>query len=402
VNIVLGQQKGFSWAAVAGAAVTAGVTQAINAGLSGTPGEPGYTAQPTPINAAVAALAGGLAGGVVRAVLSGGRINFAQIAADAFGNALGTFIGMSIAQNIGQQPGVLRQAQADATPAPAAASIEQPMALGALAFADDEPPLVRFAYADDEPSGPLVHLAQANTGTMNDAAPIGAPVYGRPEDYGLEPGSVITSWELGPNGPRPSTYSRPGSPMVIIIYGTQGVPIPGPEVTPAPTPEPDSVPAPGPGVAGPGPAAAGPAAGNAVPDPVATPDWLWQMSVPQVVGGTPTATGAPSGIPVAGVPSPATTGAPVFPSGMALPGNLALAGFGGSQFERPSGVEVVGSLGLSTWDAFQRLAYSNRSAAISQNALAFIDGPARTAIRKPPRPGRGGPPVRPGQGEGGC
>src|SRR5262249_4314448 len=104
VGILLGQQKQFSWTAAAGAAVTAAGTQAI------TPGNPRAAPAAQPASAATTAaatLVGGVAGGLVRAVLSGGKINFAQIAADAFGNALGTYIGMSIVENIGQQQAAL-------------------------------------------------------------------------------------------------------------------------------------------------------------------------------------------------------------------------------------------------------------------------------------------------------
>jgi hypothetical protein len=107
VSIALGQQKAFSWAAVAGAAVSAGVTQVVSGGdLLGS-----TTASPNPL----ATLAGNLAGGVVRAALSGGKVNFVDIAADAFGNALGTAIGQSITQNMGQQRQQLQNAYAQAT-----------------------------------------------------------------------------------------------------------------------------------------------------------------------------------------------------------------------------------------------------------------------------------------------
>jgi YD repeat-containing protein len=100
VAIIVGTQKSFSWAALAGAAVTGAVTGALG-GPTTSSGQYNFAA----------GFAGNLAGGVVRAALQGGKIDFAMIAADAFGNALGTAIGTSIAQNMGQQAQQLAQAQ---------------------------------------------------------------------------------------------------------------------------------------------------------------------------------------------------------------------------------------------------------------------------------------------------
>jgi YD repeat-containing protein len=83
VGILLGQQRKFSWASVAGAAIGAAVT----AELSLKPGTPGAQAQNFAAN-----FLGSFTGGVARSVLSGGKINVANIAADAFGNALGSAI----------------------------------------------------------------------------------------------------------------------------------------------------------------------------------------------------------------------------------------------------------------------------------------------------------------------
>jgi LysM repeat protein len=118
VGILLGQQHSFSWASVAGAAVSAAVTQTLSGNPLGSSGESAAAQPASAATTAIATFVGGMAGGLTRAVLSGGRINFAQIAADSFGNALGTYIGMSIAENIGQQQAALRQAQEDAKPEP--------------------------------------------------------------------------------------------------------------------------------------------------------------------------------------------------------------------------------------------------------------------------------------------
>ncbi len=89
VGILTGQQHGFSWAAVAGSAVSAAVTQGLTTESGSSSGDPVTAKLGMGSGSPVAALVGGIAGGVVSQVLSGGRVNFAQIAADSFGNVLG-------------------------------------------------------------------------------------------------------------------------------------------------------------------------------------------------------------------------------------------------------------------------------------------------------------------------
>jgi hypothetical protein len=83
VNIATGQQDRFSWSAVAASAIAApiavGVTQDA---LAGNP-------NPTSGDLFAARMAGAVTGAVWRTVLQGGTMNYTNIAADAFGNALG-------------------------------------------------------------------------------------------------------------------------------------------------------------------------------------------------------------------------------------------------------------------------------------------------------------------------
>jgi hypothetical protein len=97
VAVSVGLQKSFSWAAVAGAAVGAGV-----GGEAGQ--DRGTIGGSTLAGQLVAGTAGGLAGGITAAALEGGRINPGQIAADAFGNALGNAIASEIEATPPQAP----------------------------------------------------------------------------------------------------------------------------------------------------------------------------------------------------------------------------------------------------------------------------------------------------------
>ncbi len=98
INIVTGQQDRFDWAGVAVAAIAAPITNNINAAIVG----PGKLFEKGTFGGD---LAGGLVGGAVsqgtRILVTGkGKMQWGQIAADAFGNAIGN----SIVRSLKPQP----------------------------------------------------------------------------------------------------------------------------------------------------------------------------------------------------------------------------------------------------------------------------------------------------------
>lgn len=94
IAVAIGLQDHFSWSSVAASAVGAGVGAAVSNGLGSSLGNSGFG------QFATRAISG-FAGGVTTAALRGGRVNVTQVAADAFGNALG----QSIAESSGQATG---------------------------------------------------------------------------------------------------------------------------------------------------------------------------------------------------------------------------------------------------------------------------------------------------------
>lgn len=76
IGVLIGAQKEFSWVGVAASAIGAGVSQAVGRLDFGG-------------NTFARDLTAGLASGAARQVVSGGKANWANVAADAFGNALG-------------------------------------------------------------------------------------------------------------------------------------------------------------------------------------------------------------------------------------------------------------------------------------------------------------------------
>src|SRR5262249_558397 len=85
VNIVLGQQKSFSWTGLAGAAVGGAVGGAVK-DMNIMPGGDSIEGK------FASKFLMGVGSGVLKAVASGGKVDMAQIAADSFGNALGNAI----------------------------------------------------------------------------------------------------------------------------------------------------------------------------------------------------------------------------------------------------------------------------------------------------------------------
>jgi hypothetical protein len=94
IGVAVGLQDHFSWTGVAASAIGAGVGAAVgNAGPS--------MFGSSPMGQFATRVTAGLAAGTTTAVLRGGKINAAMIAADAFGNALGS----SLSAANGQQTG---------------------------------------------------------------------------------------------------------------------------------------------------------------------------------------------------------------------------------------------------------------------------------------------------------
>ncbi|WP_194793011.1 LysM peptidoglycan-binding domain-containing protein [Caenimonas koreensis] len=100
VGIAVGLQRSFNWVGVAAAAAGAGVGQAVGAALAGDAVPADGVGPVRPAAFADMGFAGGVmrggissfAGGLTTAVARGGRVSVQQIAADAFGNALGESI----------------------------------------------------------------------------------------------------------------------------------------------------------------------------------------------------------------------------------------------------------------------------------------------------------------------
>lgn len=89
IAVVTGLQDRFSWKSVAASAVSAGISQGLNAAMDYYPGQSG--AQFDLGKSLISGLGGSLAGQVAR----GGRVNAATLASDAFGNVLGDSISTS-------------------------------------------------------------------------------------------------------------------------------------------------------------------------------------------------------------------------------------------------------------------------------------------------------------------
>nr|WP_314623084.1 LysM peptidoglycan-binding domain-containing protein [uncultured Noviherbaspirillum sp.] len=85
IGVATGLQEKFSWTSVAAAGIGSGVGQLTGHALQNTAFENVFGRYGV-------ALASGFAGGAAAAVARGGRISVAQIAADAFGNAIGSSI----------------------------------------------------------------------------------------------------------------------------------------------------------------------------------------------------------------------------------------------------------------------------------------------------------------------
>ncbi|MFV8603981.1 LysM peptidoglycan-binding domain-containing protein [Ralstonia pseudosolanacearum] len=102
IAVAVGLQDHFSWQSVAASAVAGGVGAAVGGMASSALGGSGLSAG---VQRAVAGTVAGLAAGTTAAVMRGGRVEIAQIAADAFGNALGS----SLAEANSAPPDVLGQ-----------------------------------------------------------------------------------------------------------------------------------------------------------------------------------------------------------------------------------------------------------------------------------------------------
>jgi hypothetical protein len=105
VNLLTGVQKKFDWRGLAAAAVSAPIAGAISQNLNSA----GFA------GAVLGRTASGIVTAVTQAAFHGGKANFANIAADAFGNTLGWAI-VDQAQLGWQQSQRLLNARAEATP----------------------------------------------------------------------------------------------------------------------------------------------------------------------------------------------------------------------------------------------------------------------------------------------
>jgi LysM repeat protein len=93
IGVATGLQKSFSWHSVAASAVGAGVGQQVGSAFNGTNTDP-----------FVARLVTGLAAGGAAAIASGGRVAVQQVAADAFGNAIGSSLADQSSSGSGSMP----------------------------------------------------------------------------------------------------------------------------------------------------------------------------------------------------------------------------------------------------------------------------------------------------------
>ncbi|MBK9445113.1 MAG: hypothetical protein IPO00_02815 [Betaproteobacteria bacterium] len=90
LGIAVGAQKSFSWAGVAAAGVGSGVGHGVGLLTKGID------------SSLVRGTLSGLANSAARAAVSGGRVNWGSVAADAFGNALGNYLVDSIGREAQQ------------------------------------------------------------------------------------------------------------------------------------------------------------------------------------------------------------------------------------------------------------------------------------------------------------
>ncbi|MFV0675564.1 Ig-like domain repeat protein [Variovorax sp. tm] len=97
IAVATGLQDKFSWKSVAASAVSAGISQGLNAAMDYRPGQLGVQFD------LGKSLISGLGGSLVAQVVRGGRVNAATLASDAFGNALGDSI--AAANTNGSIPG---------------------------------------------------------------------------------------------------------------------------------------------------------------------------------------------------------------------------------------------------------------------------------------------------------
>ena len=107
LRIAIGEQQSFNWRELAGSAAGAGIGEGVTAGI-------GADLKTSELNAVsqkiISGTVGGFAGGVTAAVTRGGKWSVAAVAADAFGNAIGSSFtesstGVSSAMPVGDRLG---------------------------------------------------------------------------------------------------------------------------------------------------------------------------------------------------------------------------------------------------------------------------------------------------------
>ncbi len=97
LNIITGQQDKFSWKAVAASAIAAPISNFVG----GSVGNSDLFKNDVRLGHLAGQFSAGLTSGVIRQAIAG-RVDFMNVAADAFGNALGNALGYSIAGGSGK------------------------------------------------------------------------------------------------------------------------------------------------------------------------------------------------------------------------------------------------------------------------------------------------------------
>ncbi len=113
IAVAVGLQEHFSWQSVAASAVAGGVGAAVGGMASGALAGSGLNAG---VQRVLAGTVAGIAAGTTAAVMRGGRVEIAQIAADAFGNALGNSLAQNASSTSGMQEEALQKASLDTAP----------------------------------------------------------------------------------------------------------------------------------------------------------------------------------------------------------------------------------------------------------------------------------------------
>ncbi|MHA6883124.1 hypothetical protein ACQUKF_24520, partial [Ralstonia pseudosolanacearum] len=197
VSVAVGLQDHFSWQQVAASALAGGVGAAIGEVADSALAGSGLSAG---VQKVVTGTAAGIAAGTTAAVMRGGRVQIAQIAADAFGNALGSSL-----------------AEANSAPAPQAwdgTYLDKTPVKGI--FLDTGGSTNTAAYTSPDP----IMLASAG-GIMSDAASPQEEAMMRMQGRQMEPWGTNPVYQNadGENiavNPLPATTARATQPPALL------------------------------------------------------------------------------------------------------------------------------------------------------------------------------------------